>query len=155
HALSQCSAAGLRQDFMKILVHTARKHKATARQFLKFGMIGFLGFFVDYVLFHLALDWLGFGHYGSAFFSFPFAATLRWAGNRFFTFRGKHEGSAHAQWMRFLTASACSLVLNRGTFSLLTATVPLVYTYPILGLMAGTGAGMFLNFFFAKKLVFR
>jgi putative flippase GtrA len=72
-----------------------------------------------------------------------------------FTFRGKSQGSIRAQWAKFFTVSACGLVLNRGTFCLLTATIPLVYTYPVLGLLAGTGAGMFFNFFFAKKLVFR
>ena len=130
-------------------------HRAILLQFLKFGTVGFAGFFVDLGFFHLGLDVLGLNHYASALFSFPFAATFTWAGNRFFTFRGKNEGSAHAQWMRFLTVSACGLVLNRGTFSLCTAVMPLVYEHPVLGLLAGTGAGMFFNFFFARKLVFR
>jgi len=130
-------------------------NRETIRQFLKFGAIGFAGFVVDWVFLHIGLDWLGFGHYGSAFFSFPFAATFTWIGNRLFTFRGKNEGSIHTQWVKFLTVSAVGFVLNRGTYSLLTATLPLVYTYPILGLMAGTGTGMFFNFFFSKKLVFK
>lgn len=132
-----------------------QKHRALIIQFMKFGTVGFFGFFVDWAFLHLGLDVLGLGHYGSAYFSFPFAATFTWLGNRHFTFRGKNEGSAHAQWMRFLTVSAGGLVLNRGTYSLLTGMVPLVYTYPALGLLAGTGAGMFFNFFFARKLVFK
>jgi putative flippase GtrA len=130
-------------------------HRPTILQFAKFGTIGFVGFFIDLGFFHIGLDVLGLGHYGSALFSFPFAASFGWFGNRHFTFRGKREGTAHAQWMRFLTVCGIGLVLNRGTFSLLTATVPIVYTYPILGLLAGTGAGMFFNFFFSKKLVFK
>jgi putative flippase GtrA len=130
-------------------------HRATIIQFLKFGIVGFLGFFVDFGFFHLGFDWFGFGHYGSALFSFPFAVTFTWIGNRLFTFRGRHEGSASAQWARFAVVCAIGLVLNRGAFSLLTATVPLVYSYPVLGLLAGTCAGMFFNFFFSKRLVFK
>jgi putative flippase GtrA len=118
-------------------------------------MVGVAGFGVDYSLFHLALDVFGFGHYGSALFSFLPTASFTWIGNRLFTFKGKRELGAHAQWMRFLTVCAGGLVLNRGTFSLLTATVPLVYTYPVLGLLGGTGAGMFFNFFVARRVVFR
>jgi putative flippase GtrA len=128
---------------------------ALIRQFIKFGTVGFFGFFVDLGFFHVGLDILGFGHYGSALFSFPIAASFNWMGNRHFTFRGRHEGSAHAQWMRFLMVCGVGVVLNRGTFSILTATVPLVYQYPVLGLLAGTGAGMFFNFFLSKKMVFR
>lgn len=130
-------------------------HLALIVQFLKFGTVGFIGFFVDLAFYHVGLDILGIGHYFSAYFSFPFAATFTWAGNRLFAFRGKNQGSVHAQWMRFLAVTACGFVLNRGTFSLLTHTIGFVYSYPVIGLMAGTGVGMFFNFFFARKLVFK
>lgn len=130
-------------------------YRPVAFQFLKFGAVGFLGFFVDLAFFHVGLDLLNFGHYASAYFSFPFAVTFTWLGNRLFTFRGQGQGSAHAQWMRFVTVSAGGLVLNRGTFSLLTRFVPLVYTYPVLGLMGGTAAGMFFNFFLSRRVVFK
>ena len=131
------------------------EHRATIIQFGKFGVIGFLGFFVDYGLFHFARDIFDLNRYVSSLFSFPFAVTFTWFGNRIFTFRGKNEGSIHAQLMRFVSVCAIGLVLNRGTFMLLTATVPIVYKYSIIGLLAGTGAGMFFNFFFSKKLVFK
>ena len=130
-------------------------HRATVVQFAKFGTVGVVGFFFDYALFHLAFDAFGFGHYGSALFSFPFTATLTWIGNRLFTFRGTHQGGVGAQWMRFLSVCGVGLVINRGAFSLLTATLPLVYEYPILGLLGGTAAGMFFNFFFARRVVFK
>lgn len=124
-------------------------------QFIKFGIVGFGGFFIDLGFFHLGLDVLGFGHYWSALFSFPFAVTATWLGNRSFTFRGKSTRKPHHEWAQFALVCAVGLVLNRGTFMLLTATVPLVYAYPVLGLIAGTGVGMFFNFFAAKRVVFR
>jgi putative flippase GtrA len=138
-----------------MIVSFAAQHRATIIQFLKFGTVGVGGFFVDLTMLHVALDLLGLDHYTSAFFSFPFAVTATWIGNRLFTFRGQNSGSVHAQWMRFFAVCAVGLVLNRGTYSLLTYTMPLVYAHPVLGLLAGTGAGMFFNFFFSKKLVFR
>jgi putative flippase GtrA len=110
---------------------------------------------MDLGLFHVGLDLLGFNHYMSALFAYPFTVTMTWLGNRYFTFRGQSTGSIHSQWVRFMIVCGAGLVLNRGTFSLLTATVPIVYDYPILGLLSGTAAGMFFNFFFARKLVFR
>lgn len=130
-------------------------HRVVVEQFARFGTVGVIGFFFDYAVFHLAYEFLGFGHYGSAFFSYPFTVTLTWMGNRLFTFRGKNQGSPHAQFMRFIMVCAVGLLINRGTFSLMTATIPLVYRNPILGLLGGTGAGMFFNFFFSRRVVFK
>ncbi len=140
---------------MNLLIRLYQQHKLMILQFIKFGTVGFIGFFIDLGFFHIGFDLFGFGHYTSAMFSFPFAATFGWLGNRLFTFRGNHTGSAHAQLGRFLMVTTCGLILNRGTYSLLTATIPLVYDYPVLGLLAGTGAGMFFNFFFVRKIVFK
>lgn len=124
-------------------------------QFAKFAVIGVIGFLVDLGFFHLGLDVLGFGHYFSALFSFPFAVTATWIGNRSFTFRGQSSGPAHHEWARFAVVCFGGLVLNRGTFMLLTAMVPLVYSYPVLGLIGGTGVAMFFNFFAARRVVFK
>ncbi len=129
--------------------------RETASQFLRFGFIGGLGFIVDVGFFHIALDVLKFGHYGSAVFSFPFAATFTWVGNRVLTFRDRNAGHAGAQWARFLAVCAIGFALNRGTYSLMVLGLPLVYAHPVLGLLGGTMAGMFFNFVFAKKFVFR
>lgn len=129
--------------------------RKTAAEFFQFGIVGVFGFVVDLGFFHIALDMLGLGHYGSAVFSFPFAATFTWLGNRVFTFRKRNAGHAGTQWMRFLAVCAGGFALNRGTFSLMVMSLPLVYRYPVLGLLGGTLAGMVFNFFFAKKLVFR
>jgi putative flippase GtrA len=140
---------------MRAVKSLAIQHRDLIIQFLKFGIIGMLGFVVDWCFFHIALDRLGFNRYTSAAFSFPFAVTATWIGNRLFTFRGQNSGSVHMQWLRFFAVCAVGFIINRGTFSLLTCSIPLVYQYPVLGLLGGTGAGMFFNFFFARKLVFR
>lgn len=129
-------------------------HRATFIQFLKFGVIGGLGFLLDVALFHLAFDVFGFNRDCSALFSFPFTVTFTWLGNRVFTFRGQTHRPLHDEWSRFVVVCLIGLVLNRGTFSLLSHNVDFVYQHPVLGLIGGTCAGMFFNFFGARKMVF-
>jgi putative flippase GtrA len=58
------------------------------------------------------------------------------------------------QLTKFAIVCAIGLVFNRGTYSLLVSTIPVVYEYPVIGLLGGTAAGMFFNFFAARKHVF-
>ncbi len=129
--------------------------RALIIQFLKFGTVGFGGFCIDYAMLHVGLDVLGLGRYGSALFSFPFAVTATWLGNRLFPFRGQSKHRAHHELVRFVGVCAVGLVLNRGAYSLVVYLLPLAYTYPIIGLLAGTAAGMLFNFFSARKVVFK
>jgi putative flippase GtrA len=125
-----------------------------ALQFFKFGIIGALGFVVDSVMLYVGIDALGLGRVAAGLFSFPFAVTATWIGNRFFTFRDARPMPAARQFTKFALVCAIGLVFNRGTYSILVSTVPYVYAYPLIGLLAGTGAGMFFNFFASKKHVF-
>ncbi len=137
---------------MKKLTAAQRK---TFFQFLKFGTIGAIGFVLDNAFVYFGIYILGFSHANAALFSFPFVATFTWIGNRIFTFQEASRSDGHKQWARFLIVCAIGLVFNRGTFIYLDRTVALVHAYPVLGLMAGTAAAMFFNFFASKKLVFR
>jgi putative flippase GtrA len=129
--------------------------KQTAIQFFKFGIVGIVGFAVDAAMLYVGLDALHLGRVAAGFFSFPFAATATWIGNRLYTFRDAPKTPMALQWARFVIVCAVGLVFNRGTYSLLVSTVPLVYAYPVLGLIGGTGVGMIFNFFAAKRHVFR
>jgi len=130
------------------------RYRKTAQQFFKFGIVGGLGFLVDSSLLYFGLDVLGLGKVSAGFFSFPFAVTFTWIGNRIFTFRGAPPTPPAQQLAKFAAVCAVGLVFNRGTYSLLVSFVPLVNAHPILGLLAGTAAGMFFNFYAARKHVF-
>ncbi len=129
--------------------------RETARQFFKFGIIGTLGFVVDSAMLYVGIDALGLGRVAAGFFSFPFAVTATWVGNRFFTFRDAAPIPAHQQLAKFALACTIGLTFNRGTYSLLVSTLPFVHDNPIIGLLAGTSAGMFFNFYASKKHVFK
>jgi putative flippase GtrA len=128
--------------------------RETAQQFFKFGIVGAVGFVVDSAFLYFGIYALGFGRVTAGLFSFPFAVTATWIGNRHFTFRDAPPMPAVQQLAKFAAVCAVGLVFNRGTYSLLVSTVPFVYDHPIIGLLAGTGAGMFFNFFAARRHVF-
>lgn len=137
---------------MKKLTTAQRK---TIIQFLKFGTVGASGFVLDNIFVYFGIYILDFSRTGAGLFSFPFVATFTWLGNRLFTFHDAPRTNRRRQWAKFLIVCGVGLIFNRGTYSFLVNTTPMVYNYPVLGLLAGTAAAMFFNFFTAKKLVFR
>ena len=127
---------------------------AIAQEFLRFGVVGTIGFVVDTAVLYGALA-LGAGLYLGRAISYAAAATTTWALNRAWTFRGRGGGPAHRQWALFVLVNLGGFVLNYGTYAALVTFVPLVAAHPILGVAAGSIAGMFANFILSRQLVFR
>jgi putative flippase GtrA len=130
-------------------------HRALLIQFFKFGIVGTIGFIVDASVLMLMTHVAGLGPYSGRAISFIIAVSVTWICNRMFTFRGQGSGGASTQWAKFVTVSAGGFVLNYGTYALLVATVATVHVHLILGVAAGSIPGMFFNFFFARKIVFK
>ena len=122
-------------------------------QFLMFGTVGTVGFLVDTALVYAMRRQLGL--YAAGLVSYLVAASVTWALNRAWTFRGRGGGPAHHQWVRFLAVNLGGFTLNRGTYALLVTFVPFCADHPVLAVAAGAIAGMFLNFGLARTIVFR
>ena len=129
------------------------RHQALAAEFIRFGLVGTVGYAVDTAVVYALRGALGPGPAGMP--SFLIAATVTWALNRAWTWRGRGTGSRLRQWARFLAVNSPGLLLNRTTYEALVFLVPLCATHPFLATAAGTGAGMFVNFGLARRLVFR
>ena len=123
-------------------------------EFLRFGVVGTIGFIVDTAVLYAGLA-LGLGLYGGRAVSYLAAATTTWALNRVWTFRGRGNGRVHQQWALFLLVNLIGFVMNYGTYAALIAYVPMVAAHPVLGVAAGAIAGMFGNFLLSRQLVFR
>ena len=122
-------------------------------QFLRFGVVGGVGFVVDTVTVYSLLDRLGL--YGAGIAGFVTAASANWLLNRIWTFRGQGTGPAHRQWAMFMLTNLVGFVLNRGTYALLVTFVAVAARQPVLAIAAGAVAGMFVNFSLSRRLVFR
>jgi putative flippase GtrA len=125
-------------------------------QFLRFGLVGVAGFLVDAGLLRLLLL-AGFGYYGGRVISFLAAATTTWILNRSFTFRRDAASAfAHpaAEWLSYLGLMAIGGAVNYGAYALAVAGSETVRAHPELGVALGSLAGMAINFWSAKRMVF-
>jgi len=125
------------------------------QQFIKFGIVGVLGFIVDAGVLALCMNFLGMGPYSGRVVSFIVAVSVTWICNRHFTFKDSPRASAHIQLIKFSVVCLGGFTFNYGTYAALIANIPLVATWPTLGVAAGSLAGMFFNFFASKKVVFK
>lgn len=130
-----------------------RERSATLLQFLRFGVVGTVGFVADTAVLYAGLA-LGLGLYGGRAVSYLAAATTTWALNRAWTFRGRGEGPMARQWALFVVLNLAGFAFNYGTYAALVATVALVAQHPVIGVAAGSLAGMLVNFLLSRRFVF-
>jgi putative flippase GtrA len=123
-------------------------------QFLRFGIVGIAGFLVDTAVLYAAI-WAGAGLYGGRVLSYLAAASFTFAFNRIWTFRGAPGAPWGRQWLLFLLVNVIGFALNWGTYAALVASLPLVAAYPVLGVAAGSVAGLGGNFLASRAFVFR
>ncbi len=128
---------------------------ALVGEFLRFGVVGTLGFLVDTAVLYAGLA-LGLGPWLGRALSYLVAATTTYTLNRVWTFRGRGDGRRPArQWLLFLLVNLGGFAVNYGVYGMLIALSPLVAAYPVLGVAAGSIAGLSVNFTLSRRLVFR
>jgi putative flippase GtrA len=124
-------------------------------QFLRFAVVGTVGFLVDAGVLSLAVAAAGMGPYIARVLSFAVAATATWYLNRRYTFpTAERSASLFRQWSRFIVVNALGACLNFGVYAGLVATVPLARNYLVLAVAAGSIAGLALNFTLSRLFVF-
>ena len=140
-----------------ILVRDARAGSGRWRlltELLRFGVVGVAGFVVDAAVLLAAIA-LGLGPWFGRVVSYLAAASTTFALNRAWTFRTAARTAPVRQWALFLAVNLVGFAFNYGTYAALIATVPLVAANPVLGVAAGSLAGMVGNFILSRRFVFR
>jgi len=126
------------------------------QQFLKFSMVGGVGFVVDAGSFFILTHYLGGGLVSSRVVSsLVLGMTVTFLLNNFMTFRGHGEGSLFARYLKFAAANIIGNLLNLGTHAALVENLDLFHSIPLLGVVAGTFVGLVFNFTGSKYFVFR
>jgi putative flippase GtrA len=123
-----------------------------ATAFIRFGVVGTIGFVVDAGILTLALA-QSLDLYTSRLISFGCAVTVTWFLNRVFTFRSNSRDLV-SQWARFALTNSLGGVLNYGTYALLVWQVTLIHSHPIIGVAFGSLTGMTVNFILSRRWVF-
>jgi putative flippase GtrA len=124
-----------------------------ATQLLRFGVVGTVGFLVDAAGLTVAIA-LGLGPWLGRVLSYVVAATTTYALNRAWTFHGAGSARPVRQWALFLLVNLVGFAFNYGTYAVLIALVPLVAANPVLGVAAGSLAGLAGNFVLSRRFVF-
>lgn len=124
-----------------------------AVELLRFGVVGVAGFVVDAVVLTLAIA-LGCGPWIGRLLSYLAAATTTFTLNRAWTFRAAASSRPVRQWALFLVVNLVGFMFNYGTYAVLIAYVPLVTANPVLGVAAGSLAGLMGNFVLSRRFVF-
>ncbi len=99
--------------------------------FLRFAVVGTLGFLWDTGTVYALREHTGIYVAGCA--GFVVAASVNWAINRAWTFRGYAHDAAHRQWLRFMAANLVGFVVNRGVFFTLVASSAAIRAAPVWG----------------------
>lgn len=87
--------------------------KPIVKQFIKFGVIGFMGAIIDFGILNLLAVLFHFNVYFSAAISFALAATNNFYWNKKWTFRGQAIGKKiHIQYMQYLLIAIVGFFLN-------------------------------------------
>ena len=131
----------------------ARRQLALHQQVLAFGVVGAVGFLVDTSVLYVA-RWIGLGLYVGRIASYMTAVTTTWFLNREFTFAGRSNRAALKGWVLFVLSQLSGAAFNLGLFWWLVRFSARVAEYPVLGVAAGSLAGMAINFIVARKFVF-
>jgi putative flippase GtrA len=126
--------------------------------FTRFCCVGLLGFTVDFGVLTLIVD-LGVNKIGGKVLSFSVAVVATWLANRLWTFRG-HGGpkrSLAREFGGYLTVQSVGFAANFAVYSAAIYSVPVKseHLQLLLGSVAGTAAGLVINYLGAKHLVFR
>ena len=123
------------------------------RQLLLFGIAGTLGFLVDAGVVSVLVHGLDWNPYVARLVSFLCAVATTFAFNRAYTFAdGKQRLAGQAG--RYLLAMIGGFAVNYGTYAALVHGVELVRAWPVIGVAAGSIAGLVVNYLGARFWVF-
>lgn len=125
-----------------------------ALRVFKFGLAGVAGLIVDAGYLLVLVGPLG--PIGGRAISFSLAVLTTWLINRNFAFGDKRSTlPLHIEFGRYLASMTVGGVANWCAYGLVLLLAPNVPALPLIGVVAGSIAGMGVNLFLAQRFVFR
>lgn len=123
-------------------------------QFVLFGVAGAVGFLVDTGVLYLLKGSLGL--YAARLVSFTGAALTTWLFNRTITFRSRKSGrSPQKEFSIYFGLMLVGGAMNYAVYAWLVAGFASVASHPVVGVAAGSLAGMFINLCTSRFALYR
>ncbi len=124
------------------------------RDCIFFGAVGTIGFLVDVAVLYSIAGLIGL-FYGRAV-SFLAAVLATWLLNRRWTFRHRSSGLASSrEFAVYLTLMLVGGAVNYAVYMGLVVLYKFVLQNPVIGVAAGSLAGMLINFLASRLILFR
>ncbi len=125
--------------------------------FLRFAIVGALGFLVDLAMLWLGIEGLHLDVYSARILSFAVTVTFTWALNRHVTFGAQRARSWPAmarEWTRFVAVNSLGLAVNYAVYALLVTFAGGWLAIPYVAAGCGSLAGLVFNYAASSRLVF-
>ena len=123
-------------------------------QFARFAVIGVFGFGIDTSVLWLAMA-AGTGFHAGRVISFLTAVSFTWALNRRHSFQSRDGAGRINEWLRYVIAMMVGGAVNLGASFACYHAFGIVRSWPVLAVAVGSLAGMLVNFYTARRFVFR
>ena len=123
-------------------------------QFVLFCISGALAFLVDGGIVQTLVSLFEANPYLARGVSFLCAVTFTWQFNRRYTFTPVAGRVWWREWWLYTSTQLGGFAVNYAVYSALVFTLAVVRQWPILGVAAGSVAGLLVNFFAARRFVF-
>lgn len=121
--------------------------------FLRFSVVGTIGFLVDSGVLMAVTQLLGMGPLAGRILSFAVAVTVTWYLNRRVTFRATSRPTG-SEWLRYAGLTAFGALINIGVYRLVLALAGVTPSTMIAGVAAGSLVALGFNYTVSKHWVF-
>jgi putative flippase GtrA len=123
-------------------------------KFIRFGIVGCLGFCVDVGVLYLMLYGFGFGRYLGRIVSYIAAASATWYFNAAITFPESRASNRTWEWARFVALNTFGGLVNYGIYAVYVKFQYHSVLAPAIAVAIGSLAGLLVNFSVSKQFVF-
>jgi putative flippase GtrA len=123
-------------------------------QFVRFSIVGAIGFFVDTAVLYTAIYLFQTGPYVGRLLSYLVAASSTWYLNRLITFPDRRGGHKGKEWLKFVACSSLGGIVNYSAYALYLRFAGTSLATPVIGVGIGACAGLFVNYTLSRHLVF-
>jgi putative flippase GtrA len=122
--------------------------------FLKFGLVGAVGFIVDAGVLQALVSLAGWGPVGARAVAIPVAVFATWRLNRSITFR-QYDGPAWRSLLRYVAVSAGGAAVNFLVYTLLVLASSAMAERPLVPLAIASIVALIVNYLGSKHFAFR
>jgi putative flippase GtrA len=125
-----------------------------SNKFIRFSIIGGIGFLIDLFIFFLAIQIFDSSVYLSRLFSALCAASFTWYGNRLITFSMPKREALWKEWINYIYVMIPGNIMNYLVFFLIVFNIGDNIIILFIAISLGVISGLIINFNLSKIFVF-